>query len=97
MIYGCKGVNEVGKLMEVISNGGVTFLQGGQLIVYVHGAGLRMGYEHSFQCVPDFARHRAFDDIGENCFRERWDESTKNELVLGLPGSKIRIGSGEAM
>ena len=70
MIYGCKGVNEVGKLMEVIGNGGVTFLQDGQLIVYVHGAGLRMGCEHSFQCVPDFARRRAFDNVGELFLRE---------------------------
>jgi hypothetical protein len=36
----------------------------------------------------------AFDNIGKDIFGERGDESTENQLVLGLPEKKVGIGLG---
>ena len=54
--------------MEIIGNGGVPFLQSGQLVMNVHGLGSKMRGEHSLKGGPDLEGGGAFDDVGENVF-----------------------------
>ena len=54
--------------MEIIGNGGVPFLQSGQLVMNVHGSGSTMSSEHSLKGGLDLEGGGAFDDVGEDVF-----------------------------
>ncbi len=56
--------------MEVIHDRQIPFLQCGELEVNLHGAGIRLGCEHSFKSNPNIPGCSILDNMGENILCE---------------------------
>ena len=78
--------------MVEINHGRVTFLQGRELMMELHATGSGLRGEHAFKTKPDSTGCGTFDDMGEDGFRERGDESTQDHLILGVPIGKFWVG-----
>ena len=61
-------------------------------MVELHATGSGLRGEHAFKTEPDSTGCRAFDNMGEDGFRERGDESTQDHLILGVPIGKFWVG-----
>ena len=68
LVDGSKGIDQIGELMIVIYNRGVSFAECSKLIVNMHRSGARLSGEHPLQSGPDIARSGAFNYISQDVF-----------------------------